>query len=380
MEPTQHLLMHFPPNLEKYGSIFLSAYQPLPVLFSDAGKTVKLKQKSLRVCRFCGKGSDRVNFRKKAHKIPELLGNRYMLSDFECDTCNEKFGKFENDLAIYCAPMLAMQGTRGKEGRRSLASKGKKIMIPFVFDGIELTLITKPDPDDDSMDFNHDTGKNSFRFSKNAYTPVKVYKAFLKAALSCLPEVEFKYYSYAVRFLHEDSWDEKNMDFAKITLHTVPMGSGHHAPVIFIYKKRDPQAAIPTHIFVMRFANCYVQFMLPFYDPDIIQIYNKEVAYPVCPPVFTTPSPDISPTFFNVDLHSFEKQKAEEVNLSFDTDPDILKKNGVVYDHQTDTFKPLDAFESIASAVMAPSHTSFTNEQLGRLAKVIQELNEKQKI
>lgn len=48
----------------------------------------------LRICIFCKLGPDRKSFNKKAHIIPRFLGSDVVLQRaYECDQCNEKFGK-----------------------------------------------------------------------------------------------------------------------------------------------------------------------------------------------------------------------------------------------------------------------------------------------
>src|SRR5262245_16553961 len=52
-----------------------------------------------RVCRFCDQGKPYVTFKKKAHAIPELVGNKTLLTLYECDQCNKRFSSFEDDFA-----------------------------------------------------------------------------------------------------------------------------------------------------------------------------------------------------------------------------------------------------------------------------------------
>lgn len=37
-------------------------------------------------CRFCGRGRESVTFKKKAHAIPEFLGNHQLILHSECDS------------------------------------------------------------------------------------------------------------------------------------------------------------------------------------------------------------------------------------------------------------------------------------------------------
>lgn len=66
-------------------------------IFIPPDKVVKnLKKRPDRVCRYCGLNATQATFKKEAHIIPHLMGNRYLVSDFECDKCNELFSKYEN--------------------------------------------------------------------------------------------------------------------------------------------------------------------------------------------------------------------------------------------------------------------------------------------
>ena len=69
------------------------------------------------VCRFCGKTKPETTFKKKAHAIPESLGNKFLKSKNECDICNTKFGhEFEDHLAKFLLPYRALMGINGKKG------------------------------------------------------------------------------------------------------------------------------------------------------------------------------------------------------------------------------------------------------------------------
>lgn len=54
-----------------------------------------------RMCRFCGKTKGETTFKKVAHAIPELIGNKVLISFEECDECNKIFSKLENELANF---------------------------------------------------------------------------------------------------------------------------------------------------------------------------------------------------------------------------------------------------------------------------------------
>ena len=86
------------------------------------------RDKSKRVCRYCNKSKPEVSFKKVAHSISEALGNKKIITNDECDTCNEKFGKgIENDLILYLSLFRNFFGIKGKKGIPKL--KGKNFEI-----------------------------------------------------------------------------------------------------------------------------------------------------------------------------------------------------------------------------------------------------------
>ena len=98
----------------------------------DANRKNNIKigesDKSKRVCRYCNKKSPEVSFKKVAHSISEALGNKKIITNDECDACNEKFGEgIENDLILYLNLYRVFFRIRGKNGISKL--KGKNFEI-----------------------------------------------------------------------------------------------------------------------------------------------------------------------------------------------------------------------------------------------------------
>src|SRR5262245_57683214 len=76
------------------------------------GKT----EKRNRVCRFCKKDSTQTTFKKKAHAIPALIGNKTLFTDYECDGCNEIFGQYENELGNFAGIWHTLSQVSGRRG------------------------------------------------------------------------------------------------------------------------------------------------------------------------------------------------------------------------------------------------------------------------
>ncbi|MBE2185427.1 MAG: hypothetical protein IAE99_01470 [Rhodothermales bacterium] len=76
--------------------------------------------RGLNECRYCERTkADGVGF-KKAHVIPEQMGNKLIVSDAECTPCNETFSVYETHLGELLGPLKTLLGVEGKskKGRR----------------------------------------------------------------------------------------------------------------------------------------------------------------------------------------------------------------------------------------------------------------------
>jgi len=152
--------------------------------------------KTQRKCIFCGE--DTAKFTKIAHAISETVGNKSLISHFECDECNERFGKlFEDNLGKYMLPYKIITQTFGKskqlvskdipqssdlsyENYRIQVNKNKPVMDEYETKGLIIEkkntgiIIKKDDGFEISIPRQH-------------YYPPAVYCAFLKMAYSIMP-------------------------------------------------------------------------------------------------------------------------------------------------------------------------------------------------
>lgn len=80
--------------------------------------------KSRRICRYCGKRAPEVSFRKKAHAISEGLGNKKIITNTECDKCNDDFGKtIEKSLIDYLQFWNVFSISKARMAREHLSEK-----------------------------------------------------------------------------------------------------------------------------------------------------------------------------------------------------------------------------------------------------------------
>ena len=83
---------------------YMANYDCIYTYVHNLGETQPIVDYQDKVCRFCGRRYPEVKFRKKAHAISELLGNKEFVMKNECDECNIFFGhKLEERYLKYWA-------------------------------------------------------------------------------------------------------------------------------------------------------------------------------------------------------------------------------------------------------------------------------------
>src|SRR5437763_682960 len=92
---------------------FLDTYQIEAVFNNSISNKKQLKRRTDRKCRYCGLSMPDVSFKKDAHILPEMLGNKSFFSDFECDSCNKLFGSYEDHFAKILEPYRTLYEVKG---------------------------------------------------------------------------------------------------------------------------------------------------------------------------------------------------------------------------------------------------------------------------
>ena len=64
----------------------------IKVYNQDTTDKIGEKDKYKRICRYCKKSYPEVSFKKVAHTISESFGNKNIITNDECDSCNQLFG------------------------------------------------------------------------------------------------------------------------------------------------------------------------------------------------------------------------------------------------------------------------------------------------
>lgn len=348
-------------NVEKEFDDFLNAYYPTKIITSPNGPITNLKPTIERTCRFCKRSHNEVKFDNDAHIIPEFLGNRYLISDFECDECNSRFGKYETDFSAWLGAVRTMLKTTGKNGIPTFKPFKEGISARVVdFFNNKTTKISDQSPSNDAIKINGDTGEVTIEFKKEAYIPLNVYKSFLKVALSIIDLNEVEDYNHAFNFLLNDEENSPFKSFAKVICHELAFDHVFERPCVILCKRIEENRKLPLHFFLLYYGNFIYGLPIPFNQPDINKkLYasgNIDVLFP--PPILFK-KPDEHCGFYNYfqDFSSVEKVKQEIQIMKLSLSPEIMKK-ATVFDPKTGEMKPSDINPSeIVGLYMVPAGT-----------------------
>lgn len=169
-------------ELSKRMKYFMENYDCVYTYVHNLGETQSIVDYQDKVCRFCGRRYPEVKFKKKAHAISELLGNKEFVLKNECDECNIFFGhKLEDDLGKYLGLGRTLSQIFGKEGVPSYKDRNESWRIDWTNKGWVIQM--RPDCTGVEQHENYFI----FHAVRDTYSPIAVYKAFVKMALSLLP-------------------------------------------------------------------------------------------------------------------------------------------------------------------------------------------------
>ncbi len=294
-----------------------------------------LVPKNKRVCRFCGKSMPATTFRSKAHLIPELLGNKSLLSDFECDVCNKQFGTYEDQFSKMLGPLRSIFQINGKTKKPIYKSPGEKLRIESAeFHDKEAITLTRKDVTDSLFTANLEQGQMELTIHLHPFSLNKVYKCFLKMAYSLLPaETVAAEYPYGLRYILYD--DVKINSGCRVTGYSVGKNQ-FFKPHLMVFERKTDSRQVYTHYLVLYFLNLIYAVPIPLNIKDFAR-YKSQITALNYPPLFLSGKDDI-PTLpidpFYYDFSTEESQKGQHQVIEMNFKKEDLQ-NTATYDPQT---------------------------------------------
>lgn len=261
-----------------------------------------------RYCRFCGKSYPSAKFKDVAHAIPESLGNKFIISNYECDSCNHYFGEhLEDHLNKYMLPY-----------RMASQIFGKKNKIEYRTDEMNKITVTpgnwKAFTNENDITFKIvDDHTIEFNFIRQTYKPILVYKALVKIGLTLVPESELINLEKTIFWLKAETPAPEDGIGKYVMMRFFPGPNSFPFSKITLFKRKNDILEVPMYQMFIAIKNYYFQIAIPCYEKDK-QLQNKNIRFIA----FPTPldfNNDIKTGSGIIDLSSWEAKKNENVPI-----------------------------------------------------------------
>lgn len=256
-----------------------------------------LKDETPNKCRFCGKSFPDVSFKAVAHAIPEFIGNKKLISEYECDSCNKNyFSRFESDFANFMLPFNAISGTLNKKNKTPKYKLPGEPTIKFEPDKINIAGVDNPVFD------KFDGTSMELSVKTPTHIPEYIYRCLVKIGLSILDEDRLFNYRETMNWL-------MNLD---IVSNIEPMLLFSHYPYshqmneircTILERKDKCEKNVPFSILILSYRNFAFQTYLPF---CIKEKFNVDL----------DPFPFIYPTTLDLNKDNENLKTVERLDLS----------------------------------------------------------------
>lgn len=267
-------------------------------------------------CRFCGKNSPEVTFAKDAHAFPEMLGNRLLFADDECDSCNEYFGRtIEDHLSKFLGIQRTIAQIRGKKGIPSYKSPDQQTSITAPAKG-KFDITTMIGDDAVKLDIPNKT------LTITAIRPPHIkrlaYKAFVKMAISVMPPAELANLSATIPWLLKET-DNIGTN-SLVALHTFVSGPAQFTHITYALLKRKPGVVdVPQYSFIIAWGKFTYQIFIPFSKDDDC-LLGKSITLEYFPNVFEGVSSSSIVNYSKLNMSSSELTKNEPHSVTYTAD------------------------------------------------------------
>jgi len=256
---------------------FLKIYEPCAyqgTLEANRSKSRKLKKTTV-ACRFCKKTQAETKFTQDTHLISNLLGRNTYYSHDECDTCNQFFTRYENDLANYLGTSRVFNHLLHGIKAPGFTSRSDGIKIKNY--GNDFIYVENASPERNDFQVDMTAGKVALAMETREFLPENVYRALLKMAMGTLPETEIAAYEVGFKFLlNMEKYPELDC-LKKVVIAETDLTIGR--PFTLSYQKRAdanyPQ--FPKHIFCLYVGNYMFQLLVPGHPDGPILATNAKM-------------------------------------------------------------------------------------------------------
>jgi len=241
----------------------------------------KVKQKSVvkdssLKCRFCGKNNNQTTFKNESHAFPRFIGNKFVLSEFECDSCNEMFSRIlENEFANFMKLLHTLNSVKGKKRIPTYKKDGIRIEMEgdshLNINGINDSLVSE---------------KGVFcKLDTDDFIPIAVYKSLVKMALSMVSESELSKFSKSFEWLQDDNHSNVFFHIDNLPLIFTQNKSDRQKFNLsgLLYRRKTDNSNLPTYIFKLYYNLFSFQIYIPFCSDDLKDYFEPFEEFKIIP-------------------------------------------------------------------------------------------------
>lgn len=231
-------------------------------------------ERKKRICRYCGRMMPEVTFAKVAHTISEGLGNKSIITNDECDVCNETLGReIEQDLIAYLSYIRIFMSVTGKKGKNKIVDSSFAIFEDKP-KSIKVNLYEQENPEMKHWSWKERDGKNFFSFSHpQKINRQDVYRAVVKYALGVMDV------SHLIHFKETISWVQKGRsadNLPQLLFFIDNMPDKTYKPSITIFMRKNDDKTLPYSFVECYLSGVIILAILPFSDMDDRSFSDKE--------------------------------------------------------------------------------------------------------
>jgi len=255
-------------------------YKLINSLVPKNNQKIFLGDKDKKKCRFCGKDSTQTSFKKKAHIIPEFMGNKLYFSNLECDNCNQYFGELEDSLFNFAGVLNSFSMVRGKKGFPKYKGNKEELEI-FAKNDNELIIRTVQTEKEEVCAIDEKNKRIIIDTNQHSYLPQDAFKSLVKIGLIMLKDCQFLKYKEAIEWIRQPNLNNQEHNPFFNVFRKIGEKRRFLKPLAFLMQKRDSQELFnyPHHILIIFYGIIQYQIFLPFHEDDKYLVNEEEIFF-----------------------------------------------------------------------------------------------------
>jgi hypothetical protein len=293
---------------EKGKDVFPTYYVEDNLIYAVHEKKAYMGDRSNKVCRFCHRNASSVTFRQEAHLLPEFMGNKNLLSNFECDECNARFSQYETAFADYFRIHHTFVRLKGKKKIPAFDSKKEKFSVVAE----EEVIRVRSGQGNDSVTIDEQAQLMKIKTIRPPYVPCDVLKCLVKIGLCAVRESELSYFEETRKWLMGEAGESPHVTAPySILYYNIGGGLRTQSPFVGLLSKRK-NMPVPQSAVIIAYEHLKFQFFMPFDKRDGTLFSGSKVLLPIQGHLVREREDGKGLDFFWKDLSGTEKIVGEE--------------------------------------------------------------------